>query len=205
MPNIMSAAPSSFREELAATAAAIVASGKGILAADESTGTIGKRFAGIGVENVEENRRAYRELLFTSGKGLAENIGGVILFEETLDQKTADGIPFTKILSDNGIIVGIKVDKVSCPFMILSNLVIRELLFCMELMKKPLRKVSMILARDVPRTTPKELVLQNGVASLKLDHRSRLSWPSMKMHMCSLVTLLFAKPTALFPLSSQRS
>jgi hypothetical protein len=107
-----SAAPPSFRQELAATAAAIVASGKGILAADESTGTIGKRFAGIGVENVEENRRAYRELLFTSGAGLPENIGGVILFEETLDQKTADGTPFTKVLSDAGIIIGIKVDKV---------------------------------------------------------------------------------------------
>lgn len=107
-----SAAPTSFRQELATTAAAIVASGKGILAADESTGTIGKRFAGIGVENNEENRRAYRELLFTSGKALADNVGGVILFEETLDQKSAQGVPFPQLLADNGIIVGIKVDKV---------------------------------------------------------------------------------------------
>lgn len=108
----MIAAPTQFRAELAQTAKAIVADGKGILAADESTGTIGKRFAGIGVENNEANRRAYRELLFTSGKQLAQSIGGVILYEETLNQSTADGIPFPKLLADNGIIVGIKVDKV---------------------------------------------------------------------------------------------
>lgn len=107
----MSAAPANFRAELAATAKAIVADGKGILAADESTGTIGKRFAAIGVENNEPNRRAYRELLFTAGKALASNIGGVILFEETLNQSTADSIPFPKLLADNGILVGIKVDK----------------------------------------------------------------------------------------------
>jgi fructose-bisphosphate aldolase class I len=107
-----SAAHESFRQELATTALAIVASGKGILAADESTGTIGKRFANIGVDNNEENRRAYRELLFTSGKLLRENIGGVILFEETLEQKTKEGISFCDLLVNNGIIVGIKVDKV---------------------------------------------------------------------------------------------
>lgn len=109
----MIAAPTQFRVELAHTAKAIVANGKGILAADESTGTIGKRFAGIGVENNEPNRRAYRELLFTSGKQLAQHVGGVILFEETLNQCTTDGIPFPKLLADNGIVVGIKVDKVT--------------------------------------------------------------------------------------------
>eukprot|EP00842_Homolaphlyctis_polyrhiza_P001960 jgi/Hompol1/2765/HPOL_001547-RA len=105
------AAPVHFREELAATARAIVAPGKGILAADESTGTIGKRFAPIKVENVEENRREYRELLFTAGAELGNYLGGAILFEETLFQKTADGKPFAEVLRENGIIVGIKVDK----------------------------------------------------------------------------------------------
>ncbi|KAJ3080864.1 hypothetical protein HK102_002754 [Quaeritorhiza haematococci] len=107
----MAAAPLKFKAELAATAKAIVAPGKGILAADESTGTIGKRFGPIGVENVEENRRAYRELLFTAGDEIKKYLGGVILFEETLFQKTHDGVPFAKLLNDAGILVGIKVDK----------------------------------------------------------------------------------------------
>lgn len=99
--------------ELATTAKAIVADGKGILAADESTGTIGKRFVAINLENTEENRRRYRELLFTaSPKELSKSIGGVILFEETLNQCTAEGKPFPQLLAENGIIVGIKVDKV---------------------------------------------------------------------------------------------
>lgn len=113
----MSAAPSDKKSALAAVAKAIVADGKGILAADESTGTIGKRFSGISVENTEENRRRYRELLFTaSPKELAKHIGGVILFEETLNQSTADGKPFAQVLSENGIIVGIKVDQVTTIF-----------------------------------------------------------------------------------------
>lgn len=73
-----------FKDELIATAKKICAKGKGILAADESTGTIGSRFSGIQVENTEENRRAYRELLFTS-PGIEANISGVILYEETVD------------------------------------------------------------------------------------------------------------------------
>ncbi|KAI9206472.1 fructose-bisphosphate aldolase [Polychytrium aggregatum] len=108
---VFSAAPEKFRAELAATANAIAAPGKGILAADESTGTIGKRFGPIGVENVEENRRAYRELLFTAGADLPKYISGVILFEETLYQKTASGKPFAELLREQGIQVGIKVDK----------------------------------------------------------------------------------------------
>jgi len=102
---------SKFKDELAQTAQAIVATGKGILAADESTGTIGKRFYGIEVENVEENRRAYRELLFTPGEEFGKYIGGVILFEETLYQQTKDGKNFADVIRDTGSIVGIKVDK----------------------------------------------------------------------------------------------
>ena len=105
------------QKALAETAKAIVAEGKGILAADESTGTIGKRFSSINVENTEENRQKYRELLFTtSPKELQKYIGGVILYEETLNQKSSDGRPFAQILSENGIIVGIKVDKVIIYF-----------------------------------------------------------------------------------------
>ena len=99
------------KKELAATANAIVAPGKGILAADESTGTIGKRFDNIKLENTEENRRQYRQLLFTTDAAVAQNIGAVILFHETLYQKADDGTPFVKILQDKGIIPGIKVDK----------------------------------------------------------------------------------------------
>lgn len=100
------------KKELAATAKAIVAPGKGILAADESTGTIGKRFSSIGLENVEENRRLYRQLLFSCDKNeMGKHISGVILFHETFFQKGDDGTPFVKMLQDRGIIPGIKVDK----------------------------------------------------------------------------------------------
>jgi fructose-bisphosphate aldolase, class I len=100
--------------ELTATARAIVAPGKGILAADESTGTIKKRFDKIGVESTEENRRAYRDLLFTT-EGVQEFISGVILFDETIRQSTSDGVPFPKALADKGIIPGIKVDTGAKP------------------------------------------------------------------------------------------
>lgn len=95
--------------ELASTAQALVAKGKGILAADESFGTIAKRFKKINLESTEEHRRAYREMLFTT-KGLGRFVSGVILFDETLRQSTKDGRPFTKVLEDEGIIPGIKVD-----------------------------------------------------------------------------------------------
>ncbi len=95
--------------DLAAIASAIVAPGKGILAADESTGTIKRRLDGINVESTEENRRAYRELLLTAA-GAAEHIGGIILYDETLRQSAADGTPFPKVLADQGIAPGIKVD-----------------------------------------------------------------------------------------------
>ncbi|MCE2454077.1 MAG: fructose-bisphosphate aldolase class I, partial [Nitrospinae bacterium] len=88
----------------------MVAPGKGILAADESTGTIQKRLDSIGVESTEENRRAYRELLFTT-EGIEDYISGVILFDETLRQSAADGTNFGALLTSRGILPGIKVDK----------------------------------------------------------------------------------------------
>src|SRR5713101_10141441 len=100
--------------DLEATARALVADGKGILAADESTGTIKKRFDSIGVESTEENRRAYRELLFTT-EGAEEFISGVILYDETIRQSSADGTPFPKLLDSKGIIPGIKVDLGAKP------------------------------------------------------------------------------------------
>jgi fructose-bisphosphate aldolase, class I len=97
-------------DELRATATALVAPGKGILAADESSGTIKKRFDSIQVESTEDRRRAYRELLFTT-EGAAEFISGVILYDETLRQRAADGTPLPEVLSRQGVIPGIKVDK----------------------------------------------------------------------------------------------
>ncbi|MGE5820600.1 MAG: class I fructose-bisphosphate aldolase [Deltaproteobacteria bacterium] len=98
------------RQELESVAQAMVAKGKGILAADESMGTIKRRFDSIKIESNENNRRAYREMLFTT-KGLEEAISGVILFDETLRTKASDGTPFPQLLSKKGIIPGIKVDK----------------------------------------------------------------------------------------------
>ncbi|SEP77514.1 fructose-bisphosphate aldolase, class I [Solimonas aquatica] len=92
------------------TALAMVAAGKGILAADESTGTIQKRFESIKVENTEPHRQAYRDMLFTT-PGFEQYTSGVILFEETLFQKGLDGTPFAKLLADKGVLPGIKVDK----------------------------------------------------------------------------------------------
>src|SRR5437773_8837562 len=100
--------------ELHETAAALVAEGKGILAADESTGTIKKRFDTIGVESTEENRRAYRNLLFTT-PGAEEYISGVILYDETIRQQADDGTPFPELLASKGIIPGIKVDQGAKP------------------------------------------------------------------------------------------
>jgi len=105
------------REELRKTANAITAPGKGILAADESTSTCGKRFAKINLENTEENRRKYRQLLFTSDNSITEYISGVILFHETVYQKTDDGTSFIKVLNDKGIIPGIKVDTGVVPLL----------------------------------------------------------------------------------------
>jgi len=95
---------------LAATARALVAPGKGILAADESSGTIKKRFDTIDVPSTEDNRRAYRELLFTT-EGMADYVSGVILFDETIRQSASDGAPFVAVLAKQGVMPGIKVDK----------------------------------------------------------------------------------------------
>jgi fructose-bisphosphate aldolase, class I len=100
--------------DLESTARALVAENKGILAADESDGTIKKRFDSIGVESTEENRRAYRDLLFTT-EGAEEYISGVILFDETIRQSAADGTPFPQLLERRGVIPGIKVDKGAKP------------------------------------------------------------------------------------------
>jgi fructose-bisphosphate aldolase class I len=95
--------------DLEITARTLVAPGKGILAADESHGTIEKRFKSINLPNSEENRRAYRDMLFTT-QGASEFISGVILFDETIRQKALDGTPFPKLLASRGIVPGIKVD-----------------------------------------------------------------------------------------------
>ncbi|MEZ5827405.1 MAG: class I fructose-bisphosphate aldolase [Hyphomicrobiales bacterium] len=101
--------------ELNKVANAMTTPGKGILAADESSGTIKKRFDAIGVESTEENRRDYRELLFRSAKAMHDRISGVILFDETIRQKAADGTPLVKVIEQAGSIPGIKVDKGAKP------------------------------------------------------------------------------------------
>ena len=98
------------KQELEAVAQAMVAKGKGILAADESMGTIKRRFDSIKIESNDNNRRAYREMLFTT-KGVEEAISGVILFDETIRTSASDGTPFAQLLSKKGIMPGIKVDK----------------------------------------------------------------------------------------------
>jgi len=103
--------PEDVQAELNKIARAICEPGKGLLAADESVSTCGKRLQDIGVENTEENRRLYRQLLFTTDEKIGENVSGVILFHETLYQKADDGTPFVELLKKRGIIPGIKVDK----------------------------------------------------------------------------------------------
>src|SRR4051794_5328817 len=111
--------------ELHETAKALVAEGKGILAADESTGTIKKRFDSIDVESSEETRRAYRDLLFTT-EGVEEFISGVILYDETIRQSAADGTPFPKLLESKGVIPGIKVDTGAKPLALTDGETITE-------------------------------------------------------------------------------
>jgi fructose-bisphosphate aldolase, class I len=107
------------------TARDLVAPGKGILAADESTGTIGKRFDTIGVESTEDSRRRYRQLLFTT-PGLGDHISGVILFDETIRQSTDDGTSFVKVLQGAGSIPGIKVDTGAAPLALFPGETITE-------------------------------------------------------------------------------
>ena len=98
------------KQEIESIAQALVSKGKGILAADESMGTIKRRFDSIKIESNDNNRRAYREMLFTT-KGVEEAISGVILFDETIRTSASDGTPFAQLLSKKGIMPGIKVDK----------------------------------------------------------------------------------------------
>ncbi|HEY3017728.1 MAG TPA: class I fructose-bisphosphate aldolase [Gaiellaceae bacterium] len=112
-------------QQLQSTAQALVAEGKGILAADESTGTIKKRLDSIGVESTEETRRAYRELLFTT-EGAEEFISGVILYDETIRQSASDGTPFPKLLESKGVIPGIKVDTGAKPLALTDGETITE-------------------------------------------------------------------------------
>jgi fructose-bisphosphate aldolase class I len=111
--------------ELARIAKAMVAKNKGILAADESSGTITKRFNSIKIESTEENRRTYREMLFTA-PGVADYISGVILYDETIRQKTKDGTPFPEYLTKKGIIPGIKVDTGAKPLAVFKGETITE-------------------------------------------------------------------------------
>ena len=101
-------------EQLAETAQAMVAAGKGIIAIDESNTTIAKRFDGVGIPNTEENRRAYRELLLGT-PNLGEYISGAILYDETIWQKCKDGTPLVEIIKKAGSIPGIKVDEGTKP------------------------------------------------------------------------------------------
>ncbi|OPJ78630.1 sperm-associated antigen 5 isoform A [Patagioenas fasciata monilis] len=103
------------KKELSDIALRIVAPGKGILAADESVGSMAKRLNQIGVENTEENRRLYRQILFSADSRVKKCIGGVIFFHETMYQKADDGTPFVQMIKDKGIVVGIKVDKGVVP------------------------------------------------------------------------------------------
>src|SRR5256886_17208400 len=101
--------------ELNKVAEAMVAPGRGILAADESSGTIKKRFESIGVESTAEARRDYRELLFRSTEAMSKHISGVILYDETIRQNSKDGTPLVKVIEKAGSIPGIKVDKGTKP------------------------------------------------------------------------------------------
>jgi len=103
-----------FSVELAKTAAALVSNGKGILAIDESVKTCNKRFEKLGIEQVEEQRRAYRELLLTT-PGLSQYVSGAILYDETLRQKASDGTPLVEVMHEAGIMAGIKVDTGTVP------------------------------------------------------------------------------------------
>uniref|UniRef100_A0A8D0GN93 Fructose-bisphosphate aldolase n=1 Tax=Sphenodon punctatus TaxID=8508 RepID=A0A8D0GN93_SPHPU len=103
------------KKELSDIALSIVAPGKGILAADESVGSMAKRLNQIGVENTEENRRLYRQLLFSADSRVEKCIGGIIFFHETMYQEADDGTPFVQMIKDKDIVVGIKVDKGVVP------------------------------------------------------------------------------------------
>src|SRR5437588_4517139 len=113
-------------DELHRVAEAMVAPGRGILAADESSGTIKKRFDRFGVENSEENRRDYREMMFGTTEAMSKYVAGVILYDETIRQKAKDGTPLVKIIETAGALPGIKVDKGTKPLPFCPGEVITE-------------------------------------------------------------------------------
>src|SRR5947208_9565817 len=112
--------------ELNKVAQAMVAPGRGILAADESSGTIKKRFDAIGVESTADSRRDYRELLFRSTEAMRSHISGVILYDETIRQNAKDGTPLVKVIERAGSLPGIKVDKGTKPLPYLPGEVVNE-------------------------------------------------------------------------------
>jgi fructose-bisphosphate aldolase, class I len=112
--------------ELNKVAQAMVAPGKGVLAADESTGTIGKRFEAIGVQSTADNRRDYREMLFRTTEAMSKYISGVILYDETIRQNAKDGTPLVKLIEKAGSLPGIKVDKGTKPLPFCPGEVITE-------------------------------------------------------------------------------
>jgi fructose-bisphosphate aldolase class I len=151
----------STQQDLVTIAQAMVSAGKGILAADESTGTIEKRFNSIKVDNVEENRRAYRDMLFTT-KGLGQYISGVILYDETLRQSSADGTTFVELLQKQGILPGIKVDEGAKPLALCPGETITEGLDglskrCAEYVKLGAKfakwRAVITIGRDIPSAT----------------------------------------------------
>jgi fructose-bisphosphate aldolase, class I len=114
------------KDQLIKTAQAMVAKGKGILAADESSGTIKRRFDAIGVESSESNRRDYREMLFRTGQAMKHYISGVILYDETIRQHAMDGKPLVQLITEAGSLPGIKVDKGTKPLPFCPGEVITE-------------------------------------------------------------------------------
>src|SRR2546423_3856547 len=112
--------------EIRRVAEAMVAPGRGILAADESSGTIKKRFDAIGVENTEDNRRDYREMMFRTSEAMSKHVSGVILYDETIRQKAKDSTPLVKIIEKAGALPGIKVDKGPKPLPFCPGEVITE-------------------------------------------------------------------------------
>lgn len=188
-----------YRKELMETANKIARPGFGILAADESTGTIGKRFESIGLENTSENARRYRELLFTT-PDIEKYISGVILFDETTKQATKDGKNFVKLLQEKGIVPGIKViHQGKCyelEFIFVRST--RVLLKFQALSKeKPPLSVLMTLLRELRHTTNKESDSPSGEPFLRSAVVLQLTSPSKKTHGDWQDTLLSAKTTVL--------